>query len=148
MSGLEIDYSSIATPAAQTAQEDWEPPVHKYFGKKLANGKTEKEPVYSYQEYPRMMYGLRDGKIHARVVNNDTEKEALGENWATNPSAFGYFTAPSFEQLLAMREAKMQEPEKVEVAEVVAKVPAAPKAARAKPGRKPKAKAETKPPEA
>jgi hypothetical protein len=117
MADLEIDYSGIATPAQQTAQEDWEPPVHKYFGKKLANGKTEKEPIYSYQEFPRMMYGLRDGKIQARVVNSDAEKAALGDKWATNPSAFGYFTAPSFEQVLAMREAKE------ETEEVVAEAP-------------------------
>lgn len=100
----EIDYSSILQPVPETAQEDWEPPVHKYFGKKLPNGKTEKEPVYSYQEYPRIMYGMREGKIHAKVVNSDHEKQALGPNWATNPAAFGHLTAPSFEQVLAMRE--------------------------------------------
>lgn len=110
MATMEIDYSGIATPASQVAQEDWEPPVHKFFGKKLPNGKTEKEPVYVYQEYPRMMYGLRDGKIHARVVNSDAEKGALGENWAPTPAAFGHFTAPSFDQVLALREAKAAEP--------------------------------------
>jgi hypothetical protein len=108
MANLEIDYSGIAQPASQAAQEDWEPPVHKYFGKKLPNGKTEKEPVYSYQEYPRMMYGMRDGKIRAAIVNSDAERAALGENWATTPAAFGHYTAPSFEQVQEMRLAKEQ----------------------------------------
>jgi len=102
MQKLEIDYSEISLPAGSVQQEEWEPPVHKYFGKKLPNGKTEKEPVYSYKEYPRMMYGLRDGKIVARVVNTDEERAALPANWEPTFAAFGHISAPSFEQKIAM----------------------------------------------
>lgn len=118
MSATQIDYSEISTGPATGPTEEWEPPVHKYFGKKLPNGKTEKEPVYVYQEYPRMMYAQRDGKIVARVVNTDQEKSALGQGWETTPAAFGYIGAPSFEQSLAMRSAAL-----VETDAVVAEVP-------------------------
>ncbi len=102
MQKFEIDYSEISTPAGETPESDWEPPVHKYFGKKLPNGKTEKEPLYSYKEYPRMMYALRAGKIVARQVNSDQERDALGPNWETTFAAFGHISAPSFEQKVAM----------------------------------------------
>lgn len=107
MSKLEIDYGEISQPASEVLQEDWEPPIHKYFGKKDAKGKMEKEPVYSYIEFPRILYGRRDGKIMARVVNTTAEKEALLEKgFALNPAEFGYLTAPSFEQRLEQEDAE------------------------------------------
>lgn len=109
MQELKIDYSEIAQSLPVNAQEEWEPPVHKYFGKKLPNGKTEKEPVYVFKAFPSMMYGLRDGKIVARVVNNQEEKDALPANWTDTPAAFGYIGAPSFEQHIAMKEAAAAE---------------------------------------
>lgn len=109
MNDLSIDYSAIQSPAARQDENEWEPPVHKFFGKRLPNGKTEKEPVYVHQEYPRMMYALKGGKIQAKVVNSDAEKDALGEGWEKNPAAFGYIGAPSFEQIQQMREAPTEE---------------------------------------
>lgn len=106
MSDLNIDYSAIQSPVAGQDASEWEPPIHKFFGKKLPNGKTEREPIYSYQEYPRMLYALKNGKIQARVVNSDQEKDALGEGWEKTPAAFGYIGAPSFDQLVNMREKK------------------------------------------
>lgn len=100
----EIDYSEIKQPQVVSANEEWEPPVHKYFGKKLPNGKTEKEPVYTHQEYPRLMYTQVDGKIKARVVASEEEKIALGAGWEKTPAAFGYIGAPSFEEALAMKD--------------------------------------------
>ena len=47
---LEIDYSAVPSPTVENENQEWEPPVHKYFGKKLPNGKTEREPVYVHQE--------------------------------------------------------------------------------------------------
>lgn len=100
----EIDYSEIKQPQIVSANEEWEPPVHKYFGKKLPNGKTEKEPVYTHQEYPRLMYMQADGKIKARVVASEEEKIALGTGWEKTPAAFGYIGAPSFEEALALKD--------------------------------------------
>lgn len=99
----EIDYSEVMQPQIVSANEEWEPPVHKYFGKKLPNGKTEKEPVYIHQEYPRFMYTNVDGKIKARVVSSSEEQAALGPSWAKTPAEFGYIGAPSFEQTLQMK---------------------------------------------
>lgn len=100
----EIDYSEIKQPQVISASEEWEPPVHKYFGKKMANGKTEKEPIYIHQEYPRLMYAFVDGKIKARSVDSDAEKNALGDGWEKTPAAFGYVGAPSFEEALALKD--------------------------------------------
>lgn len=100
----EIDYSEIKQPQIISSNEEWEPPVHKYFGKKLPNGKTEKEPVYTHQEYPRLMYAMTDGKIKAREVNSEAEKLALGEGWEKTPAAFGYIGAPSFEETLMLKD--------------------------------------------
>jgi hypothetical protein len=102
----EIDYSAVPTAPARAESEDWEAPTHKFFGKKLPNGKTEKEPVYTHIEYPRLMYAQKNGKIVAKIVQSDAELNSLGEGWEKNPSAFGYIGAPSFEQRLKMEEAK------------------------------------------
>lgn len=95
----DIDYSAVKSAPARLNDEDWEPPVHKFFGKKLENGKVEKEPVYSYQPYPKMMYASQDGRIVAQLVKSDAERAALGEGWEETPAAFGHITCPSWEQL-------------------------------------------------
>lgn len=99
----EIDYSEVMQPQIVSSNEEWEPPVHKYFGKKLANGKMEKEPIYYHQDYPRFMYHQTDGKIKARVVNSDAELMKLGAGWAKTPAEFGHIGAPSFEQSIEMK---------------------------------------------
>jgi hypothetical protein len=107
---FELDYSEIKTPVQSIqAQEDWEPPVHKFFGKKLPGGKTEKEPVYVHQEYPRAMYRLQDKRIVVKVVHSDIERDSLGEGWEKSFAAFGHISAPSFEQRLAMEAIKAAE---------------------------------------
>jgi len=112
MNKLEIDYSDVAPQVADAPEQDeWEPPQHKYFGRKLPGGKTEKEPVYVHQEYPRLMYSMADGKIKAKLVNSDRERDALGEGWEKNPIAFGYIGAPSYEEHVALQAAKAAEPE-------------------------------------
>lgn len=109
MADLEIDYSQLAPVAGVSLDEDWEPPIHRFFGKKLENGKQEKEPIYVHQEYPRLFYALQGDKIVARLVHSDTELDKLGAGWEKNPSAFGHISAPSFEQIQAMREEKEAE---------------------------------------
>ena len=109
----QIDYSEIPESAQSLPQEEWEPPVHKFFGKKGPNGKMEKEPIYVHQEYPRMMYALRDKKVIAKLVQSEMQREQLGDEWKLNPGECGLITAPSFEQNLALRaqeaEAKTKE---------------------------------------
>jgi hypothetical protein len=138
MSTIEIDYSEISQPASEVLQEDWEPPVHKYFGKKDSKGKMEKEPIYSYVEFPRILYGMREGKIFARVVNNTGEKEALMEKgFVLNPIEFGLITAPSFEQRLEQEDTarKAKEAATADVGGTADPAPDAPR----RPGRPPKA---------
>jgi hypothetical protein len=96
---LEIDYSQVPTAAPSKESEEWEPPVHKYFGPKdLKTGKRLPEPVYVHQEYPRTVYGRQGHKIVARLVRSDAELKALGAGWEKNPSAFGFIGAPSLEE--------------------------------------------------
>lgn len=107
MSNSEIDFSAIPTGAVGGTQEDWEPPIHKFFGKKLPNGKTEKEPVYAHQEFPKMLYAQRNGKITAKIVQSQLEADSLGSEWKTTPAAFGHVGAPSFEQHVQLQAAKI-----------------------------------------
>ena len=94
----QIDYSAISPSVGQKIDEDWEPPRHVFFGKKIENGKTEKEPIYTHKAYPKIVYGQVDGKVVAKQVNSDTEQVQLGEGWEESPEAFGIITSPSFEQ--------------------------------------------------
>jgi hypothetical protein len=101
---IEIDYSRVPGQNVPAPSDDgWEAPQHKYFGRKLPNGKMEKEPVYVHQEFPRVMYGLEGGKIVAAVVNSEHESMSLGKGWEKSPAAFGVITCPNHEQTLAMR---------------------------------------------
>lgn len=101
---LEIDYSDMPSTAAVAEIDEWEPPVHKYFGpKNPKTGKKIPEPVYVHQEYPRTMYALKDGKITARLVKSDAEVEALGAGWEKSPAKFGFISAPSYEQVQEMK---------------------------------------------
>lgn len=116
---IEIDYSSIPNSAIKL-DEDWDPPVHVHFGRKLENGKREKEPVYVHQEYPRMVYAKPADKIIAKIVNSDDELKALGEGWEKSPAAFGLITCPSFEQIEEMKAQKLS-PEKDSKEELITK---------------------------
>ena len=108
----EIDYSEIPQPPATTLPSGWKAPRHVYFGKKdPQTGQMEDEPTYVHQEYPRMLYAKREGRVVARVVNSAGERNALGDGWETTPAKFGILTAPSFDELLAMRDAEQAQPE-------------------------------------
>lgn len=96
----EIDYSAVVPPAASTDTSEWEPPFHKFFGRRLENGRTEKEPIYSYKEFPAFVYAMKNGKISAKIVHSADEVKSLGEGWEKSPAAFGLVSAPSFEQNL------------------------------------------------
>lgn len=100
---IQIDYSNIPAPA-EAVDEDWDAPRHVFFGKKLEGGKSEKEPIYSFKPFPSMRYSLNEeGKIIARLVNNEAQDKALGEGWVHTPAEFGYIGAPSFEQSLELK---------------------------------------------
>lgn len=106
----ELDYSEIQQPITVNPQSEWEPPRHVFFGKKLPNGKTEKEPTYQFQEFPRYVYFKKDEKITVRIANNEAEKQtALAQGAALSVSEFGMITAPSFEQILEMKQKKEEE---------------------------------------
>lgn len=114
MNKLEIDYSEIPQDAVPVIQEDWEPPIHKFFGKKDARGKMEKEPIYQHQEFPRLMYAKRDDRIVAREVKSEQDLIDLKQCnpdtvWEKNPAAFGYVGAPSFEEALKLRDERAAE---------------------------------------
>ena len=102
---LEIDYSGISQEATGAQDPDsWEPPIHKFFGRRQASGKMEKEPVYVHQEYPRLMYSLAaPGKIIARIAHSAADVAGLGEGWEKTPAAFGYISAPSHDEHLALQ---------------------------------------------
>jgi hypothetical protein len=97
---VEIDYSEAYSDVADlsVAEANWEPPPHVFYGKRMANGKSEKEPVYSYQEYPRMLYKPIEGKVRAKVVNDDKTKALyLNAGWGLSPNDF----YPDFQSLPA-----------------------------------------------
>jgi hypothetical protein len=96
---LELDYSQVPAAVPTKNEEEWEPPIHKYFGPKdPKTGRKLPEPVYVHQEYPRTVYGKQGNKIVARLVRSDEELKALGKGWEKNPSAFGFIGAPSLEE--------------------------------------------------
>lgn len=100
---FEIDYSGITQEATGLQPDDWDPPMHKFFGKKMPNGKMEKEPVYVHQEYPRMMYLLKGEKIIARVIKSDEElNNMLPDGWVKTLAEIGYIGAPSHDEHLAL----------------------------------------------
>lgn len=101
---IEIDYGAVQV-VDKVIDDEWEAPVHKYFGRKLENGKTEKEVAYVHKEYPRLVYSKQKDKIVAQLVNSDSELVELGKGWEKNPSAFGYLSAPSFDQIQASKAA-------------------------------------------
>src|ERR1700675_4705303 len=55
-------------------------------------------PYVPWQEYPKMLYGLRDGRLVAATVANAKEESALRTrhdyNWQDSPLAHGLETAP------------------------------------------------------
>ncbi len=95
---IEIDHSESLSDVAHINpnEENWEPPPHVFYGKRLANGKSEKLPPYTYQEYPRMLWKLEDNRLRTRVVGNDADKMALlNSGWGLSPADFGVETCPS-----------------------------------------------------
>lgn len=129
-----IDFSSVAQPRADGIASDWDPPPHKFFGKRLPNGKSEQEPQYVYQEYPRMLYGRDGDKIRAKVVHDDESRDALlAEGYALTPAEFGVVTCPSFEDATRMRIERERNGEdfttQTETVEVVKRKPGRPRKA-------------------
>ena len=113
---FEIDYGAIYQDSQEANgvldSDAWDPPIHKFFGKRMPNGKMEKEPVYVHQEYPRLMYSqVGANKLVARIVKSDAEVAALGEGWEKTPAAFGYINAPSREEHLALTGSDAAKPE-------------------------------------
>jgi hypothetical protein len=123
MPELKIDYSGLVE-APSTVKSSWRPPRHVFFGKRNPeDGTMEEEPVYVHQEYPRLIYKLDGDVIKARLVHSDAERDPLlADGWAKTPADFGYIGAPSFEEVVKMREAA-----KAKAAESVSAEPAAPK---------------------
>ena len=110
----DIDYSGIEPQPAPSAKGSYRPPPHVYFGKRGEDGMMEPEPVYTYQAFPSMRYGLVAGKVSARLVKSQGEAQALGEGWTDSPGKLGMVTAPSFDQFQA---AKAEELAKAEAPE-------------------------------
>jgi len=119
----QIDYSNVMQPQLTVDEGSWEPPVHKFFGKKLPNGKMEPEPRYYHQEYPKMKYFGDERGIRAKQVNTVQEEAALGEAWLDSPEPFGFIGAPSFEQMLQMKEAEFGADASADQGEVISPAP-------------------------
>ena len=103
---IEIDYSGIEQHSG-VQPTNWKSPRHVYFGPKDPNtGQMQDEPVYTHQEFPRMLYRKKpDGVIAAGIVKNAEEMATMIEQgWETTPAAFGLVTAPSFDQVQAAKE--------------------------------------------
>lgn len=129
MDKFEIDYSAVQQPRIETP-ETWEPPPHVFYGKKMANGRSEKEPTYVYQEFPRMLYGMIEDRIRAAIVNTTAEKEALlAKGYRLSPAEWGIETCPGVETVIARKiEKEATEPVlEVETVEIVKRKPGRPK---------------------
>lgn len=103
----QIDYSQIPSPVSEDTTV-WEPPGRVFFGKRNENGKRELEPesnkgTGSRVLFPSIMYGMVEGKITARVVNSEAQRNALGKDWKDTPAVFGYVGAPDFEASLKIK---------------------------------------------
>ena len=102
-----IDFSDLVVPPTGTAEADYEPPKHVFYGKKdQRTGRMEKEPVYVHQAYPKMLYKLEAGRIRVTQVNDERAfKVYAKDGWAESPAEFGYIGAPSQEEILDAKEA-------------------------------------------
>ena len=106
MSTPVIDFSEIQQTIPQNPNaEQWEPPRHVVYGKRdQATGKMEQEPRYQYQPYPKMLFAKVGEKLKAIVVQSEDEAAAKkAEGYEESPAAFGYVTAPTFEEVHAPR---------------------------------------------
>lgn len=119
----QIDYSNVMQPQQTVDEGSWEPPVHKFFGKKLPNGKMEPEPRYHHIPYPKMKYFGDDRGIRAKQVNTVQEEAALGESWLDSPEPFGFIGAPSFEQIIEMKEGQSANAENAESEQIISTAP-------------------------
>jgi len=109
-----IDYSELPKDQTTALDNDWEPPVHKFFGRKLPNGKMEKEPVYTHVQFPSFMYAEKNDRLVAKIVHSEAEMLSLGDEWKTSPAEFGVITAPSFKQSLEIKKAEQAKAEDIE----------------------------------
>lgn len=102
-----LDFSDLVAPPTGTAEADYEPPRHVFFGKKdPSTGKMAKEPVYVHQAYPKMLFKLESGRIRVTIVDAErAHKIHQKDGWAESPAEFGYIGAPSQEQILDAKEA-------------------------------------------
>lgn len=100
---MQLDYSAIIQkPHIPTTR--WQPPPHKFFGRKDADGMPTPEPVYVHQDYPAMRYKAKDGKIGVVLVDTAAEDELFkADGYENSPAAFGYVGAPDIQTVLKMR---------------------------------------------
>jgi hypothetical protein len=131
----ELDYSAIPTPSANV-DDGWEAPRHVFFGKKLPDGKLEKEPAYKFEAYPSVVYAQPGGpgtRIVTKMLYSEADRALLGPGWESTAAKFGYIGAPSFEdhlrlngspaQAMADEQAK-RDAEALQAAQAAAKVEA------------------------
>ena len=59
------------------------------------------------------MPSAMDGSSPA-VVNSASERNALGDGWEETPAKVGILTAPSFEEVLALRDAEQSAPVQID----------------------------------
>lgn len=106
----EIAYD-IPPPLADPNEGTWETPTRKYYGKKLPDGKLEKEKPYVHQDYPAGRYAQPGGvgtPIAHKLVHSKDEDIALGPGWEKTPAAFGYIGAPSRDELARLNQSPAQ----------------------------------------
>lgn len=100
---MQLDYSAIIQKP-HTPTTRWQPPPHKFFGRKDADGMPTPEPVYVHQDYPAMRYKAKDGKIGVVLVDTAAEDELFkADGYENSPAAFGYVGAPDIQTVLKMR---------------------------------------------
>lgn len=103
-----IDYSALQSTDVSQSQQEWEPPQHKFFGRRLPNGRMEPEPVYRYQPFPAFRYCKVGENIQARLVTSEAEARTLGAEWKDSPAEFGFVGAPTHEQARAAKLAEVE----------------------------------------
>ena len=106
---MEIDYSAVPQQIG-VKPTPWKPPRHVYFGRKdPETGQMEDEPVYTHQEFPRMLYKRDGDRVSAIEVRTEQDKAArLADGYVLTPREAGHLNAPSFEEHLAIKKAEQE----------------------------------------